>query len=166
MENIREAKKEELKEVYGLYLLLLKSYPEAFVDSYDIESKKEMSEWVEHIKRTNTKIFVIEEDDELIGIAEIELGLSHIEIPLLSKMGVLPGFRDKGLGVKLLNFCFKYLKDNDYSELKLFVLANMNKTVSFYTKNGFSIAETLEKDILHKYDDSWKDVYIMSKSLQ
>jgi ribosomal protein S18 acetylase RimI-like enzyme len=74
-------------------------------------------------------------------------------------IGVLKGYRNKGIGSLLLKKVFQLLKNDD---LYLHVRVSKDKIINFYKKNNFLI----EKKINNYYNlikDGYEDAYLMKK---
>ena len=90
---------------------------------------------------SNGFIFVIEDNDTLIGTAKIHLErkffhklaiYAHIEDVLID-----PSFRGKKLGVKLITHLVDFCEEKQYYKIKL----NCDeKLVNFYERNNFSVS--------------------------
>jgi len=66
--EIREATTKDWKKIRDLYLVLLKSDPEAFVDEYDEISRQTEDDWLEVLENENGKIFVAVVDNKFVGM--------------------------------------------------------------------------------------------------
>lgn len=81
----------------------------------------------------------------------------------ISTIGVLPEFRKKGLGSKLLHTMCKILNENGANHITLHVKTLNEGAIEFYKKEGFKIKQTLSQHYFIKgkfYDALW-----MCKSL-
>lgn len=133
MEDIRELELEDYS----------KGVLELYEQNFDIDSskidKKDFSKYILNKRKSNYKIFVIEYNFKIIGIAScfIEQKLihnfgkvSHIEDVIIDK-----NFRNKGLGKKIIKKCIDYSKSNNCYKI---ILDCFEEKKEFYEKCGFS----------------------------
>ncbi len=140
--------------------ILQKLNNEVFLDnaSYDPDldenwamgaaGKKYFTELVSH---TDSLCLIVEEDEKLIGYLaagpkEIDYRKSkYVEI---QNMGVIPEFRSKGIGKKLIDACFEWAKAKGYEKIWVNSYSANKGAVNFYRKNGFDdIDISLEKSL-------------------
>ena len=109
-----------------------------------------MSKMMDDVDKMNGKIFVAEEDNQVVGfiqgvIIEHEKGddeiydLTHSP----SKEGwigllfVKPQYRSNGIGQNLLTEMKNYFKSQNCTSIKLLVLSDNAHAIDIYEKNGF-----------------------------
>jgi len=55
----------------------------------------------------------------------------------LKRLAVLPEFRNKGMGKKLVSHCFKEVKEHGYSRIEIGIIAEQKDLQRWYEKRGF-----------------------------
>ena len=132
---IRKLEKKDFKP-----FLTLVNY---FTKQINSVSKEDFNKYFEMIQNDYSKVYVIEENSEIIGTGKILI--EHKFIHNLSKCGHIEDVvidekcRGKGYGKKLINFLLE--KGNEEGCYKI-ILCSSLKNRSFYKKCGFK-----EKDI-------------------
>lgn len=98
------------------------------------------------IRSDNSDYVVIEDDDKIVGYLLIEKRAAPIdrydsfkkdEFAYIEEIIILPEYRAKGYGTKLIEFATKWAKDRDLTSLELNVLSNNYSAIAFYENNGF-----------------------------
>lgn len=108
--------------------------------------------WMEHYDEVRdeylpkSKIFVAEEDGELLGFAAVQ-GEDY-----LGALFVLEEYWRKGIGKRLLNRCKK-----KYKRLTLNVYAENAGAVAFYEKMGFKKSESRMSGGFSEYSMEWHE---------
>ena len=95
--------------------------------------------YLDNIKKNNNhKIFVIEENDKIIGNITVILEQKFIrgckKVGHIEDVVVHKDYRGKGLARKLLNFAENYCKKNNCYKI---ILDSSEEYKKFYEKNGF-----------------------------
>ncbi len=126
----------------------VKMYPHIFKD---IASKHyDTKYFADMIAENNGNLFIAEIDGECAGFVECyEKSLEFREKPVMfiSELAVLPKFRNRGVGTKLIERVAELAKSRDCFSLELNVY-NGNSAAIFYEKQGFTVQKsTLEKKI-------------------
>lgn len=85
------------------------------------------------------KIYVIEDDNNLIGFIVFKIHKEEERVHILS-IGILCEYRRKSKGSLLINF----LKDEYKFNITLYVQTSNETAFKFYTKNGFNIDKTIK----------------------
>lgn len=82
------------------------------------------------------QVFIALNED---GIALGGLGLMHHSAKQLelSKMAVLEGYQNQGIGKKLLETAISYANDKGYENLYLETVSTLERAVALYEKYGF-----------------------------
>jgi len=119
--------------------------------------------FVNSLKSDNKNLYLLIQNEENEGIGVIYFNrINHYHKNAFLGIYSNPFIKKNGMGKLLsksfLNIGFAKL---DLHTLKLEVLANNEKAIRFYKKNGFSIEGTL-KEFVHR-DNYWIDVIIMGK---
>jgi len=103
---------------------------------------------------------VAQQNGQVIGAAWTRIipAYGHVdnETPELA-ISILPGFRNYGIGSKLMKKLFKVLRDNGYRQTSLSVQKD-NPAVRFYTRLGYNISG-------EKLDHAGHEDYLMIKCL-
>ena len=162
--EIREATTKDWKKIRDLYLVLLKSDPEAFVDEYDEISLRDEDDWVKDVENENGKIFIAVDDNKFVGMGRINFYEEIPEIPVLHKLGVLPEYRGKGIAKKLMKAREDWAKSMGAEKIRLYVIANRQRTIEFAKKNYYKVIETLKNNV-ERNDGTYIDILLMEKDL-
>ena len=120
------------------------------------DTHRYMQKMLDDVKNMNGKVFVSEEDSQVIGFIQgviIEHKKGDDEIYDLSRMpskdgwiGLLfvkPEFRGSGIGQELLDRMKDYFIGQGCTSIKLLVLSDNINAIDFYRKSGF-MAHDLE----------------------
>src|SRR5579872_4200603 len=129
--EIREVHLEEWQKLKDLYLEILKNDPEAFADEYDEVVSRTEEDWIKILKTENGACFVAVEDGMFIGMGRVSV---YTELPttaVLHKLGVLPQYRQKGIGKELVKIREKWAKDKGFQKVRLYVTAGRKETIEF-----------------------------------
>ena len=162
--EIREATTKDWKKIRDLYLALLKSDPEAFVDEYDEISLRDEDDWVKDVENENGKTFIAVDDNKFVGMGRINFYEEIPEIPVLHKLGVLPEYRGKGIAKKLMKAREDWAKSMGAEKIRLYVIANRQRTIEFAKKNYYKVIETLKNNV-ERNDGTYIDILLMEKDL-
>lgn len=152
---LREARKEELKEVIEINLICLpEHYP------YDF--------WLDHLDAWGKAFLVAEVDKKIVGyvMCRVESGLGFISNKL-SRLGhivsiaVLPEYRRRGIGRRLMIEVLSRLKNQyDVTEAYLEVRVSNVPAIRLYESLGFKKVK-----ILKYYYLDGEDAYLMAREL-
>lgn len=111
--------------------------------------------------------FVSKVDDNIVGyvLTRVESGLSSFSLKWVKKghiisIAVLPEYRNRGIGTKLMLAVFEAIKKYNVSEIKLEVRVS-NPAQHLYLRLGFQII----KEIKHYYSDG-ENAYLMAKKMK
>lgn len=94
-------------------------------------------------------LFVATIDDKIVGTIEIIINHESIN---LEKLSVLPYFRGKGIGKKLISYAEFLAKENRIKKIKLFTNERLIDNIRYFKKNGFSETDK-------KVENGFKRVY-------
>lgn len=98
------------------------------------------------INSLNSDYIIIEEDDKIIGYALIEERVSPYKdyeafvedhYAFIYELVVLPEYRTKGYGRKLIEEAKKWAENRKLTSIELNVLENNYSAKAFYERNGF-----------------------------
>jgi RimJ/RimL family protein N-acetyltransferase len=112
---------------------------------------------------TKGPLFYAVENNKVVGWCDI-FPLEHVDHGHRSRlgMGLLPDYRGKGLGSKLLAKSLECAKDFAYEKVELRVYAKNHRAKALYLKHGF-----IEEGLIRKYrkvNNEYDDCYLMAKS--
>ncbi len=161
--EILELKPENWKELRDLYLKLLKSDPDAFLDDYDDIALRTEKDWLQSLQERG-KTYVAVENGNYIGMGCINFYDDIPGIPVLHKLGVLPEYRGRGIARTLIAAQEEWAKSEGAKKVRLYVMAYKEKTIKFYEDNGYKITKISKGDVKRK-DGTWADVVTMEKDL-
>lgn len=168
---IREAVPKDAPETRELFLRLLKSYPEAYLPTWEDEKELGIDEEIKKLKeiqkRPTSKFFVAEVENELVGMV-ICHGHDKTRIrhqATIEKMGVLPEYRGQGIGRLLLNHLLNWVENKTkILRLDLWIILSNSKALPFYQKFGFEKENRIKRACL--IEDKFYDSIIMVKWLR
>ena len=109
----------------------------------------------EELKQTYAKIFVVKENNLLLGFCAFRLFLDEAEI---NNIAILPSNQSKGVGSFLLKQVVDFLVKNNAKTIILEVNENNKKAIRFYTKFGFK-----QVNIRKKFYNNKEDALILKK---
>jgi len=147
---IREAKEEDLPKIIRINLETL---PEHYPDYF----------WRDHLRLWGKAFLVAEVDRKIVGyiMTRVDRGLGYVYWKPFKKLGhvvsiaVLPEFRRRGIGRKLMLEAMRRLKEiYGASEVYLEVRVSNKAAISLYEKLGFRKVKHLRKYYLDG-EDAW-----------
>lgn len=134
------------------------------IDSlFELEKKTFISPWTysqfEYEIKDNSfsKLLLIIDEDELIGYIDYWIIFDQATI---NKICIKDEYRRRGLAQKLLDICFKEVKENECMVITLEVRTSNEKAIKLYQKNGFDIVLTKPQ-----YYSDGEDAYYMVKGV-
>ena len=113
-----------------------------------IPSKDNCDKWINHIRENLAK------KKHILLVARVEAGVVGFvsatyssDFPLkvsqpfgrLNNLYVLPEYRRKGIGTRLVNECLKKMKDSSVKTIRLNVVKDNQPAINLYEKLGFKI---------------------------
>ena len=151
--NIRKIKKEEFEKLKTL-----------FPDNNEMWIKYKKKR-LEQVEKKEIDVFVIEEDEKVIGEITVSYKNDELEIETIpNKRVYLQAFRvDKkyqgqGLGQKLIKSCIDYLTNIGYTEFTIGVEEDNEIAKHIYFKFGFNKA--IDKGHGDEFDSSEYTLYL------
>lgn len=144
--KIRLARKQDKTQVLNLIAELMNTAHKTFGTPMISSGDLPQDVFGELLKRGDVKIFVAEENNNLIGLATLYI------IPVmrrikpraeLEELIVTEKKRGKGIGKKLLEIALKYCKDNNIYSLKLSSYLEMTSAHAFYERLGGKTKERI-----------------------
>lgn len=165
---IRKAKVEDAPKTRELFLTLLKSYPEAYLPTWEEEKKRSLDDEVVKLEKLNQRptscLFIAETEKELVGMV-ICHGHEKERIrhqATIERLGVLPEYCGRGIGTLLTEHLLNWVKDEtEILRLDLWVILFNPKIIPFYEKFGFKKEALLGKSC--RVDGQFYDSVIMVK---
>jgi len=116
------------------------------------------------INSSYSDYILIEDDDKIVGYALIEERKSPYDeydsfvedhYAFIYELVVLPEYRIKGYGRKLMEEAQKWAKSRKLTSIELNVLSNNHSAKAFYERNGFEEYQVkLRKEI-------WQNIFLM-----
>lgn len=88
--------------------------------------------------------FELWEDQKLVGLTAAYFPSGSIDLVFITNVSVLPTFRGKGIGERLLRACIRAAGDAGHESLHLEVDAANAPAISLYVRLGFSPVATTE----------------------
>ena len=165
---LRKNKNQKMKIEYAS-VKLYKSYCEAvtsvckegkYLANTSGFSKKQTKSFVEKVISNNYSQFFAIENNQIIGWCDIipkEQEL-HKHVGVLG-MGIISGFRKKGIGTELMSRTISHARLNGIERIELEVYANNLIAQKLYKKFGFVIEGVKRKG--KKINDEYEDVIMM-----
>lgn len=131
---------------------LVEFITDILVEEFGFEEFRERlknEEFVDNKNRFNW--IALNEVNEIIGTITLERK-DNLEA-FLKKFYVKKEYRGTGVAKELYNYFINFAKDEQYKKIVLGTYENLNRAISFYTKNGFKeyIKETKNNKERHFY---------------
>jgi len=166
--TVRKAEVKDAPKTRELFLELLKSYPKAYLSTWEEEKKLDVGDEVAKLKkisrRPTSNFFVAEVGNKIVGMV-ICHGHEKRKIrhqATVEKLGVLPEYCRRGIGTLLLKHLLDWVRDETkISRLDLWVILSNPKVLSFYQKFGFEKEAVIGKAC--RIGDKFYDSVIMVK---
>ncbi len=131
-------KPEYSQDFYNLNTEWLEKY--FYVEPYD---EKVLSNPKKYIIDTGGYIFFIKNETRIIGTIALIRQQTYFE---LSKMAILPEYRGQKIGLKLIEYCINFAKQEKWKSITLYSHKKLVPAINLYKKVGF-VAVPLEKDV-------------------
>ena len=161
--KIKKVKLEDWRKLRDLYLKLLESDPDSFVDEAKDVSLRTEEEWVRDLKRDGAT-FVAIENEKFVGMGRINFYSELPKIPVLHKLGVLPEYRKKGFGNAILEARENWAKNKGAKKIRTYVIDKNKKIINFLKKQNYYFVKK-EINSSKRKDGTTVDVVIMEKDL-
>ncbi len=153
MVKIRIARKDEVGELQNLNdkaFIDNPKYDEDF-DSNWSHSKYAKEYFTELLNNNRSVCMIVEDGSTSIGYAAVApkpILYRHSRYCEIQNIGIIPEYRKRGIGKKLMPECFKWARSQGYQKIYLNSFFNNKNAIEFYKKNGFSeINISLEKTL-------------------
>jgi len=126
------------------------------------EHQRKQLEQIE--KRSNSTIFVAEQDEKLLGYLIVIGGNARrTEHSAYLVIGILKEYRGCGIGTKLFVQLEEWAKTHNILRLELSVVTQNDVGLSLYKKRGFEIEGTKRNSLI--IDNKFFNEYFMAKLL-
>lgn len=129
------------KDFYSLNVEWLEKY--FYVEPYD---EQVLSNPQKYVLNPGGYIFFAKYNDEIVGVIALINQKTYFE---LSKMAVLPKYQGLKIGLKLMNFCIEFAKNQQWKSITLYSHRSLVPAINLYKKIGFKEVE-VEKDVHYK----------------
>lgn len=97
------------------------------------------------MKEKGIAMFALSVDNGQVGFVSVEK--ANEEVFYIEKLAVLPEYRHNGFGRMLMDFAFKYVKDNKGKKVSIAIIDKNKVLKDWYANYGF--AETVVKEYPH-----------------
>jgi len=143
--NIRHAEPEDSEQIHDV---ALKSWKDTYIQILSEEAIEEVVEAWYDIDKLEEQVedpifYVAEEDENLIGFVHASVEDSKAT---LHRIYLKPKYQGQGVGSKLYQKVEKDVRDKKADKIELEVLAENQKGVRFYQKQGFKEKKSEEID--------------------
>ena len=126
------------QDFYNLNTEWLEKY--FYVEPYD---EKVLSNPEKYIIETGGYIFFIKNETKIIGTIALIRQQTYFE---LSKMAILPEYRGQKIGLKLIEYCINFAKQEKWKSITLYSRKKLVPAINLYKKVGF-VEVPLERDV-------------------
>lgn len=147
------------------YMNALLENSESFLEMSRGEFKhtvEEEKKFLDDIKKSENSVFILAEDDgEIVGYL-VCIGSERIKIKHNTVLGVTvkEGYRDKGIGSRLLEYAINWAKGTGVvKRIELHVFSTNSRAIHLYKKYGFVLEGEKQKAI--KINDEYINELIM-----
>jgi ribosomal protein S18 acetylase RimI-like enzyme len=126
------------QDFYNLNTEWLEKY--FYVEPYD---EKVLSNPEKYIIETGGYIFFIKNETKIIGTIALIRQQTYFE---LSKMAILPEYSGQKIGLKLIEYCINFAKQEKWKSITLYSHKKLVPAINLYKKVGF-VEVPLERDV-------------------
>ena len=120
---------EYASDFYNLNVEWLEKY--FYIEPYD---KKVLSNPQKYVIDPGGFIFFAKYNNKIVGVVSLINQKTFFE---LSKMAVLPKYQGLKIGLKLLNFCIEFAKNQQWESITLYSHRKLVPAINLYKKIGF-----------------------------
>ena len=145
--GICECQIEDLdSSIRHLWMCLVKEMFE--IEPITIPSEANSCKWLDFVKEGLLKkrniLLTAKVDEKTVGFASVTLpreGVFEVQetFGVVNDLYILPEFRKKGIGKKLLNECLSRIKAEGFKRARISVLSADKKAIQLYKKTGFKV---------------------------
>ena len=164
--NLREIHPTDAAAFNKLLRQLEKESPHLLLEPGERKTteREQMEEIEEILASENQMIFIVEDRVELIGYcAAYGSKYRRIRHQVLLAVGILDGYRNRGIGTQLFTVMEAWARRNSIRRLELLVQNNNKAGIALYRKMGFQIEGTKRES--YCIDGEYVDEYLMAKIL-
>ena len=161
--KIKKVEPEDWRKLRDLYLKLLESNPDFFVDEHKDVALRTEEEWIRDLKRDGA-IFVAIENEKFVGMGRINFYSELPRIPVLHKLGVLSEYRNKGFGSALLEARENWAKNKGAKKIRTYVIDKNKTMINFLEEKNYHFVKK-EINSFKRKDGTMGNVVIMEKDL-
>jgi ribosomal protein S18 acetylase RimI-like enzyme len=129
---------------YSLNVEWLEKY--FYVEPYD---EKVLSNPQKYVIDPGGFIFFAKYNNEIVGVVSLINQKTFFE---LSKMAILPKYQGLKIGLKLMDFCIEFAKNQQWKSITLYSHRKLVPAINLYNKIGFKEVE-LEKESHYERSD-------------
>ncbi len=111
------------------------------LDLYWAKGEKGSKYFSDLLSNKDAYKIIVEDGGESIGYlvaAQRNIDYRKSRYLEIENMGVVPGYRSKGVGRLLLDECFKWAKENGYQKVFVNTYIANERAIDFYKNNNFS----------------------------
>jgi len=148
---IREAKVSDAKELINLIKEVEAKSDYMLMEPGERKTTPEQqAEQLERIERqNNAAILVAEENEKLLGYLVVMGGtVKKTKHAAYIAVGILEGFRGKGIGTALFESAEKWAIQHNISRLELTTVTENKAGIALYKKSGFEIEGTKRNSLM------------------
>ncbi|MFY0631082.1 MAG: bifunctional helix-turn-helix transcriptional regulator/GNAT family N-acetyltransferase [Flavobacteriaceae bacterium] len=132
------------KAFYDLNIEWLENY--FYVESHD---KEVLENPQSYILDNGGHIFFAKFNDQIVGTVAL---INEKECYELSKMAVSPNYRGLKIGLRMMDYCIEFSKQQNWKKIMLYSNRTLAPAINLYRKVGFEEVE-LEKDVYYERAD-------------
>lgn len=165
---IRKAQKNDAEAILNSTIDVLNTsdYLISTIDEFKFTIHDE-EVWIENFEKNKLDcLFVVEFDSVIIGnLSFITLKQRRVSHVGELSMAIIDKYRNIGIGTKLLNYFFEYIKIQNFNFIKinLSVIEDNINAIALYKKFNFETEGCLKKSVI--IDKDYKNLLIMSKTI-
>lgn len=122
----------------------------------------EMKIRIRNTFESNSLILVVEDSEEIVGFLSAERGFANrIKHSAYIVIGILEGYKGKGIGTKLFQQLEIWAMENSIKRLELTVMTHNEMGVKLYENMGYKKEGIKERSLI--VDGEYVDEYYMAK---
>jgi ribosomal protein S18 acetylase RimI-like enzyme len=130
-----------------------------YIEMLEAPSLEQVADFQRGLIERNSPVYYALEGERVVGWCDI----TGKDNPRQAGMGLLPGYRGKGLGSKLMNEALAHAKRSGFEKVELHVYSTNLNAIALYKKFGFE-----QEGIIRNYrkvDGRYFDAIMMGKIL-
>ncbi len=134
--KIRNAKKEDLKDIVSIFITESKKQP--YLQKWT--KKSATDDFKPFLKKK--ELWVAELDKKIVGFIMVGITSSNKKIAYISEFWVTKNYQEKGVGKNLLEFIEKHHKKKGVGIIRL-TSYNQSKALGFYKKMNYKTSKNV-----------------------